>query len=598
MKKNDTTQLSHTDSCDGRLRPVSFQLFLMLFAFLFSTTVAFSQWQNTGGIYCQSSGATIASSNSSLWMGRQDFSNVSQWMMLQEPERYSCVFSKCIDSNWISIGGLGSFSPNYGYFCSDPEIATTGDTLFVLCESDWWNRGPQIGTDLNVLRYSNGQWEYYMVYRGGDLHRYLSYSKSITVFQGLIVIAAHCSDDSYLNLLRILRLEEGFWRDFGCPSGGNLNELNDHFTLEADNSSIYIAGLDSTGAILVKQLFDSSSVDIGSPGNSGERIKSVDLKLINGQLFVSFSDRDNGFRTTVKKYNGSYWDYVGLPGFSDGPSTDIHLSNDGSVPYIAFNDSVNNGITVMRFNSFQWLPEGQPGFKKQNWGSSGRQNITVFDGNAYVALTLNDTDYCNGSNSSYVTTMGYGNNVLPVNLTSFYSIQQFGTVDLYWTTSGEMNNEGFYVERKLSGSQWKSLGFVKGAGNSPVPTDYQYIDRIENPGIYNYRLRQIDFNGNFSYFDLEGSVTVGLPEELILFQNFPNPFNPETNISFGKPMSGFVRLRIFDISGREVKTLIDDFLEAGYFRIRFDGSGYPSGTYFIRLETENKMLTKRMVLVK
>ncbi|MBX7041492.1 MAG: T9SS type A sorting domain-containing protein [Ignavibacteria bacterium] len=505
-----------------------------------------------------------------------------------------CIFSKCMDSIWITIGSFGNYNGGFYESYSDPEIVPVGDTLFAIMEIDWsaprWE-----GTYLRVFRYFDGYWHYDnvpIVY----LARF-TYTRSLAVFQGMPVVAIYSDDPNY-NLLRILRLEESTWRDIGYPSGGNLNELNDHFTVEADNSSIYIAGLDLTGTILVKQLYDSSSVDIGSPGNSGERIKSVDLKLINGQLFVSFSDRDNGFRTTVKKYDGSNWNYVGLPGFSDGPGTDIHLSNDGSIPYVAFNDSVNSGITVMRFNGIQWLPEGQPGFKKLNWGSSGRQNITVPDGNAYVALTLNDTDYCSGSNSSYVTTMGYGNNVLPVNLSSFYTIQRSGIVDLFWTTSLETNNEGFYVERKLSGSEWKSLEFVKGAGNSAVPTDYHYIDRIENPGVYNYRLRQIDFNGNFSYFDLEGTVTVGLPEELILFQNSPNPFNPETNISFGKPMSGFVRLRVYDVSGREVKTLIDDFLEAGYFKIRFDGSGYSSGTYFIRLETENKTLTKRMVLVK
>lgn len=576
MKNNISTQSTETKSNNGCQRSVCFSLLLVLITFLFLTTVTFSQWQNTGGTYCRSGSATIVSSNNSLWLAFEGMSS-GNW------GSWGITFSKCTDSIWIVSFRLHMYRA--GFY--DQEMAVCGDTLYAI-----YTAYPPIApSELRMIKLSNVLEEGLVV----QADEYRDFPKSIAVFKDMPVIAYY---EYFSEDLRVIKRRDGIWRDFGYPNGGNHNELNDHFTLEADDSSIYIAGLDSTGAILVKQLFDSSSVNISSPGSSGTRIKSLDLKLINHELYVSFSDRNNGFRASVKKYDGTNWIYVGLPGFSDGPSTDIHLSNDGSVPYVAFNDSVNNGMTVMRFNGLQWSPEGQPGFKNLNWGSYDKQNIAILDGNVYVALTLNDTDFCSGSNSSYVTTMGYGNNLLPIELLSFYSIQGSGIVELFWTTSMEMNNEGFYVERKLSGDEWKSLGFVKGAGNSQVVNAYQYRDRVESSGTYFYRLRQVDFNGNFSYFDLESSVSVGIPEKLILFQNFPNPFNPKTNIAFGLPSSGFMRLRIFDVSGREVIVLMDEFREAGYHKASFDGSTFSSGIYYLRIETENEVMSKKMVLLK
>ncbi len=569
-------------SKNGCQKPVCFSLLLVLVTFLFLTNVAFSQWQNTGGIYCQSGSATISSSYSSLWMGFQSSGGY-------------CKFSKCLDSNWITLGTFGN-GGEFGHMYSDPEIVVNGDTLFAFCTVDWYYHQSS-GTELRVYKYSNGNWNGIYTFSNGYPGGFIPFTKSIAIFHNMPVVAYYCQ--GYFpdcNDLRILRLEEGSWIEFGYPNGGNHNELNDHFTLEADDSSIYIAGLDSSGSILVKQLFDSSSVDIGSPGNTGERIKSLNLKLINGQLYVSFSDRDNGFRTSVKKYDGTNWNYVGLPGFSDGPSTDIHLSNNGNVPYVAFNDSINIGITVMRFNGLQWSPEGEPGFKKQNWGSNGRQNITVFDGNVYVALTLNDTDFCSGSN--YVTTMGYGNNLLPVELASYTSTINQRNVTLNWVTSLETNNSGFDIERKSVTEDWSNAGFVAGHGTVTYPVNYSFTDRNLAPGVYNYRLKQIDINGNFQYFNLNNEVIIGIPSKFEVYQNFPNPFNPSTKISFDLPVDSKVNVAVFDLTGKEIVTLVNDVKTAGYYTVDFNATGLSSGIYFYRISAGSFTATKKMMLIR
>jgi len=101
--------------------------------------------------------------------------------------------------------------------------------------------------------------------------------------------------------------------------------------------------------------------------------------------------------------------------------------------------------------------------------------------------------------------------------------------------------------------------------------------------------------------------TTEIPENFFLEQNIPNPFNPVTNLEFGIPESGFVSLKIFDILGKEVKTLVNENKPAGKYIVKFSatggGSNLSSGIYFYRLETSGKdgnnfVMTKRMVLVK
>ena len=89
-----------------------------------------------------------------------------------------------------------------------------------------------------------------------------------------------------------------------------------------------------------------------------------------------------------------------------------------------------------------------------------------------------------------------------------------------------------------------------------------------------------------------------LPEALALYQNYPNPFNASTRITFDLPKAGFVTIKVFDVLGRKVATLMNGVREAGHHSIRFDGSGLPSGIYFYRLETGGMHEVKKMVMLK
>jgi hypothetical protein len=95
-----------------------------------------------------------------------------------------------------------------------------------------------------------------------------------------------------------------------------------------------------------------------------------------------------------------------------------------------------------------------------------------------------------------------------------------------------------------------------------------------------------------------GSVTTNIPDRYNLKQNYPNPFNPVTKIGFDIPKSGLVTLRIYDILGNLKATLINENRNPGSYLTDFDGSSYPSGTYFYKLESNGYMNTKLMVLLK
>jgi hypothetical protein len=192
----------------------------------------------------------------------------------------------------------------------------------------------------------------------------------------------------------------------------------------------------------------------------------------------------------------------------------------------------------------------------------------------------------------------WDNSALPVEMTSFTSTVTGNGVVLNWSTAYEKNNAGFNVERKLGTGNWIDRGFVKGNGTTEFRHDYSFNDRFMNSGIYQYRLKQLDYNGNIIYHDLGDVIRIGTPADYELYQNFPNPFNPSTIISFALANDGVVTLKIFDNSGREISKILSEFRNAGYYNVDFDASNLSSGVYYYRIESNGFVKTLKMVLMK
>ncbi|MBS1519098.1 MAG: T9SS type A sorting domain-containing protein, partial [Bacteroidetes bacterium] len=128
--------------------------------------------------------------------------------------------------------------------------------------------------------------------------------------------------------------------------------------------------------------------------------------------------------------------------------------------------------------------------------------------------------------------------------------------------------------------------------------NYYFTDKNLTTGKYKYRLKQTDFNGNFKFFELQEEVSIGVPEKYDLSQNYPNPFNPVTTIGYALPSDGIVMLKVYDITGREVKTLVNEMKTAGYHKIQFNASDLPSGAYFYRINAGDFVSVKKFVVLK
>jgi hypothetical protein len=187
--------------------------------------------------------------------------------------------------------------------------------------------------------------------------------------------------------------------------------------------------------------------------------------------------------------------------------------------------------------------------------------------------------------------------IIPVELSAFYANVSNGNVVLNWTTETELNNQEFVVERRITESQFITIGNVQGNGSTTGRKYYSFTDASVEAGKYFYRLKQVDFDGSYEYSS-EVSAEVTAPLEFALDQNYPNPFNPSTSIKYSVPESGNIRLSVFNIVGEEVAVLVNGFSQAGFFDVTFDASNLSSGIYLYKLQSANSVQTKKMMLLK
>lgn len=271
-----------------------------------------------------------------------------------------------------------------------------------------------------------------------------------------------------------------------------------------------------------------------------------------------------------------YWTITSGDGLAS-PNYNLELMGDAipqvsNLSYIAIIKRVNSG------NPWTW--------------SSGNYSVST-------GTNSNPVLYYNGGTS--FSDFGVGGNVdnlLPVEYSSFTSSLNGRNVILNWSTVSELNNSGFEIERKSSGNDWKKISFVEGNGTTNNPQNYTFTDINLNTGNYIYRLKQIDYNGNFGYHDLSHEVVIGIPAKYSLAQNYPNPFNPVTQINYELPITNYVSLKVYDIQGREVAQLVNEVKDAGYYSVQFDAKNLSSGMYFYKLTTDKFSDVKKMVIVK
>lgn len=235
----------------------------------------------------------------------------------------------------------------------------------------------------------------------------------------------------------------------------------------------------------------------------------------------------------------------------------------------------------------------------KNWKLQPRQTINTFD----------DVWATNPNNAWFVGNLGtsikyVSSDVIPVEGLVFSSVVSGNEILLNWQTLTETNNYGFEIQRQKDEREFLVAGFVPGKGNSTTVSNYSFTEKLNVPGKYNYRLKQIDNDGSFSYSS-EIAVDI-LPGRFTLNQNYPNPFGASSKVSGSLSVISFVlgeeesvSLRIYDITGSLVDVLINsEKLPAGDHKIEISADKYPSGVYYYRLETERDSDTRKMLIIK
>ncbi|MFZ4622038.1 MAG: T9SS type A sorting domain-containing protein, partial [Bacteroidota bacterium] len=175
---------------------------------------------------------------------------------------------------------------------------------------------------------------------------------------------------------------------------------------------------------------------------------------------------------------------------------------------------------------------------------------------------------------------------LAVELRAFTAALNGTKVELSWSTATEVNNAGFNIERRNGAGAWSTVGFVEGNGTVNVPVSYAFSDNPPVPGVYHYRLKQVDRDGKYSYSNIVEAVTSLTPNEFLLTQNYPNPFNPGTMIQFSIPVRQQATVKVYSAVGQQVAVLFSGIAEAQtIYSMKFDAASFSSGLYFYVLES-------------
>lgn len=162
----------------------------------------------------------------------------------------------------------------------------------------------------------------------------------------------------------------------------------------------------------------------------------------------------------------------------------------------------------------------------------------------------------------------------------------------------EPTNQRNHSPSTVHHSPWSTIGFVPGSGTSSSPRDYSFVDKLNQPGRYAYRIKQIDNGGTFTYTSALEVIIGSFPLESTFAQNFPNPFNPSTTIRFFLQKEGRASICVYDGAGRMVRVLADAFMGSGWHEIVFDAGGLASGTYILRFEVGGQAFVRKVALVK
>lgn len=450
------------------------------------------------------------------------------------------------------------------------------------------------------------------------------------------------------------------FRNKGLSTGYNIgvtvNSLSSYATINSGS-----ANLDSIQARSSSQVNTPMTMTV-SPSAPAEAeiliefqislnstvVRKDTISLIVGTPVFVFADTTNNPNNnwTLTSNNSKYWEatttsYHTAPNSYTDSRIGDYLSN--AIVTMTLTNSVNLGlytnprlvfwtkydiesnwdygqVDVSTNNGSTWIPlEGQ--YTEPGVGSFQPNGEPLYDGlrSNWVREEISLLSYTSSLNKirfqlnadGYIERDGWYVDdigiiiyqIIPVELSTFTANVSGDKVTLNWTTSSELNNIGFDIERKVmsTNSGWEKIGFVEGKGNSTNIERYSYVDETPVQGTILYRLKQIDFDGTFKIFNSVSVEFAGV-KEYSLEQNYPNPFNPLTVINYSIPVASPVKLTVYNMLGSEVVTLVNEYKEAGNHSVEFSAEKLDnrigSGVYIYTIKAGSFTQTRKMVVLK
>ncbi|MBW7873770.1 MAG: T9SS type A sorting domain-containing protein [Ignavibacteriales bacterium] len=403
----------------------------------------------------------------------------------------------------------------------------------------------------------------------------------------------------------------------GLPAGATFIKID---FVDANTGWVFAAEPNTLSNFIFKTTNGGANWVAQSHGVSGANGQIYNAHMLNANDGYAVSYQPKVFRTTN---GGTTWTMQSISdnptsrmydikmadtanGFIVGNLERVYKTTDGGLNWNRI--QINPGNTYTFYSVEVINPETVAVF--------GDFSVNYISTNGGVTWTAKNTnaDRINGSRWAYDNT---GNTyvlfavgtkgsiqknalslvVVPVELAAFSASVTGNDVLLSWSTATELNNRGFDIERKDDSGNRTIVGFVGGNGTTTQVSNYAFTDKGVAEGKYSYRLKQSDYSGSFSYSNIV-EVEVGTPMTFALDQNYPNPFNPATTIAYRIPEASVVTLKVFDITGTEMATLVNTKQEAGSYTVNFDASKLASGMYIFTIKAGEFTATKKMMLLK
>ena len=198
---------------------------------------------------------------------------------------------------------------------------------------------------------------------------------------------------------------------------------------------------------------------------------------------------------------------------------------------------------------------------------------------------------------------------LPVQMTNLMAVaSQEDGITLSWRTESETDCAGFHVWRSLiEGAEYTCITttMIPGQGNSSSAYDYRWNDRnVEDDVIYYYKIEEISIDGTSQFFGpVEVKGVSPIPKEFALSRNYPNPFNPTTTFKYQLPEDVDLLITIYNLLGKNIKILINEPKQAGYYSSTWDGTDQyslrvSSGIYFIHMRAGSFNKVRKITLLR